>query len=208
MAGTSPAMTWQSSSTDKKSRLRKRRGRVNKNPDCDSESFEWHAVLPPEEVQGQNGRDKARQGAKPARASRARAPQGPMGLHLRRRQGAGPLRHEGPARRQGRQPRRDGEPRPAGAAGLHHHHRGLHALLRQRAEISEGPGEAGRRRPRPHRAHHRPAVRRPRQSAARLGALRRARLDAGHDGHRAQPRPQRRDRRGAGAAVRRPPLRL
>ncbi len=51
-------------------------------------------------------------------------------------------------------------------------------------------------------------VRRPRQSAAGLGALRRARLDAGHDGHGAQPRPQRRDRRGAGEAVRRPALRL
>ena len=34
------------------------------------------------------------------------------------------------------------------------------------------------------------------EPAARLGALRRARLDAGHDGHRPQPRPQRRDRRG------------
>ena len=62
--------------------------------------------------------------------------------------------------------------------------------------------------PRPHRPHHRAAVRRPRQSAARVGALRRPRLDAGHDGHRAQPRPQRRHRRGAGAAVRRPALRL
>ena len=74
--------------------------------------------------------------------------------------------------------------------------------------ISEGPGGAGRRRRSPTSAHHRPELRRPRQSAAGLGALRRARLDAGHDGHRAQPRPQRRDRRGAGAAVRRPPLRL
>ena len=46
------------------------------------------------------------------------------------------------------------------------------------------------------------------QPAARLGALRRARLDAGHDGHGAQPRPQRRDRRGAGADVRRRALRL
>ena len=35
-----------------------------------------------------------------------------------------------------------------------------------------------------------------------------ARLDAGHDGHRAQSRPQRQDRRGAGRDVRRPPLRL
>ena len=40
----------------------------------------------------------------------------------------------------------------------------------------------------------------PNESAARLGALGRARLDARHDGHGAQPRPQRRDRRGAGAS--------
>jgi phosphoenolpyruvate synthase/pyruvate phosphate dikinase len=32
------------------------------------------------------------------------------------------------AGRQGRQPGRDGQSRPAGAAGLHHHHRGLHAF--------------------------------------------------------------------------------
>ena len=37
------------------------------------------------------------------------------------------------------------------------------------------------------------------ESAARLGALGRARLDAGHDGHGAQSRPQRHDRRGARA---------
>jgi pyruvate, orthophosphate dikinase len=36
--------------------------------------------------------------------------------------------------------------------------------------------------------------------------VRRARLDAGHDGHRAQSRSQRRDRRGAGKEVGRPPL--
>ena len=46
------------------------------------------------------------------------------------------------------------------------------------------------------------------QSAAGLGALRRARLDAGHDGYGAQSRPQRRDGRGAGAALRRQALRL
>ena len=46
------------------------------------------------------------------------------------------------------------------------------------------------------------------QSAAGLGALRRPRLDAGHDGHRAQSRPQRRDGRGAGEKIRRPALRL
>ena len=51
-------------------------------------------------------------------------------------------------------------------------------------------------------------VRRCQESAAGLGALRRARLDAGHDGHRAQSRPQRPDRGSAGRTVRRPPLRL
>ena len=50
--------------------------------------------------------------------------------------------------------------------------------------------------------------RRRRQSAAGLGALGRPRLDAGHDGHRAQSRPQRRDGRGAGQEIRRPALRL
>src|SRR5205085_12665283 len=42
--------------------------------------------------------------------------------------------------------------------------------------------------------------------SAGLGALRRPRLDAGHDGHRAQPRPQRPD--GGGAGVDRKSTRL
>ena len=46
------------------------------------------------------------------------------------------------------------------------------------------------------------------EPAARLGALGRARVDAGHDGHGPEPRPERRDRRGAGAASRRRALRL
>ncbi len=46
------------------------------------------------------------------------------------------------------------------------------------------------------------------KSAARLGALRRPRLDAGHDGHRAQSRSQRRHGRGACGKIRRPALRL
>ena len=40
--------------------------------------------------------------------------------------------HEEPARRQGGQPRRDDQHRPAGAARLHDHHRGLQPLLGQR----------------------------------------------------------------------------
>ena len=39
------------------------------------------------------------------------------------------------------------------------------------------------------------------QAAARLRPLRRARVDAGHDGHDPQPRPQRRDRAGTGRLV-------
>jgi pyruvate,orthophosphate dikinase len=42
------------------------------------------------------------------------------------------------------------------------------------------------------------------KSAAGVGALGRARLDAGHDGYGAQPRPQRRHRRSAGEKDRRP----
>ena len=52
------------------------------------------------------------------------------------------------------------------------------------------------------------ALRRSGEAAAGLGALGRARLDAGHDGHGAQSRPQRRDRRGAGRRLRRRALRL
>ena len=47
-----------------------------------------------------------------------------------------------------------------------------------------------------------------RKSAAGLRPLRRPRVDAGHDGHRAQSRPQRRDRRGAGQGRGRRALRL
>ena len=51
-------------------------------------------------------------------------------------------------------------------------------------------------------------VRRPEEPAARLRPLRRPRLDAGHDGHDPQPRPQRPDRRGARQEDRQPALRL
>ena len=67
---------------------------------------------------------------------------------------------------------------------------------------------AGRKGARPCRQACRQGVRRREESAAGFGALRRPRLDAGHDGYRAQSRPQRPDRRGARRIVRRPPLRL
>ena len=53
-----------------------------------------------------------------------------------------------------------------------------------------------------------PLVRRFREPAPRLGALGRPRLDAGHDGHGPQPRPQRQDGRGALDRRGRPPLRV
>ena len=148
-------------------------------------------------------------GKVPRLASPRGVGQGEMGLSLRRRQGRGPRRHARPARRQGRGPRRDGQSRPAGAARLHHHHRGLHALSTPTARrYPEGPA-ARRSMPRSPRSAASPArASATAQSAARLGALGRARVDAGHDGHRAQSRPQRRDRRGAGAQVGRPALRL
>ena len=66
-----------------------------------------------------------------------------------------------------------------------------------------GRGGAGRGRP-----HHRQEIRRRRKSASGLGALRRPRVDAGHDGYRAQSRAQRRDGEGACRKIRRPALRL
>uniref|UniRef100_A0A0N4ZZV6 LigA n=1 Tax=Parastrongyloides trichosuri TaxID=131310 RepID=A0A0N4ZZV6_PARTI len=70
------------------------------------------------------------------------------------------------------------------------------------------PGRAGRRRPEGRRGHCRQDLRRRLQPPAGLGALGRAGLDAGDDGHGAEPRPERRNGRGPGQAVRRPPLRL
>ena len=75
-------------------------------------------------------------------------------------------------------------------------------VLRARQAVPRGAARAGRGGARPDRGGGRQPLRRPAQAAARLGALRRARLHAGHDGHRAEPRPQRR-RRSRGS--RRPP---
>jgi phosphoenolpyruvate synthase/pyruvate phosphate dikinase len=50
-----------------------------------------------------------------------------------------------------------------------------------KAQVSAGIDHAG---------DHRPRVRRYRAAAAGVGAFRCPRLDAGHDGHRAQSRPQ------------------
>ena len=116
---------------------------------------------------------------------------------------------EVPARRQGRQPRRDDEPRPARAARLHDHAptrarptwpRGdeLPAGLMDEvaAALARARGEDGQ------------AARRRRRPAARVGALGRAVLDAGDDGHGPQPRAQRRVGAGPREADRQRALRV
>ena len=104
---------------------------------------------------------------------------------------------------QGRQPGRDDVgARAAGAAGLHHLHRRLPGLPGRR--LAGGPRRARSpqhvRRP---RGGHGQAHRRPGRPAAGERALGRQVLDAGDDGHRPQPRAQRRVGRGPGQADRR-----
>ena len=69
------------------------------------------------------------------------------------------------------------------------------AYMRADRTPPEGARRPGRRSARPARGASRQAARRSGGSAARLGALRRARVDAGDDGHGPQPRTQRRSRR-------------
>ena len=65
------------------------------------------------------------------------------GSQVRLRLRRGQQGSQGPARRQGRQPRRDDQPRPAGAARLHHHHRGLPGVPGDRAGARTGwPGRS------------------------------------------------------------------
>ena len=81
--------------------------------------------------------------------------------------------------------------RPADPARLHDHDRGLQRLLRRRRAA---PGRPVGRRPRggqAGRARDRQGLRRPGQPAARQRPLGRQVLDARHDGHGPQPRPQR-----------------
>ena len=73
--------------------------------------------------------------------------------------------------------------------------------------LSAGAEGRGRREPRARREIGRPQLRRREAAAARLRPLRRARVDARHDGHDPQPRPQRRNRAGSGEVVERRALR-
>ena len=107
-------------------------------------------------------------------------------------------RHEAAARRQGRQPRRDVPHRPPGAS------RASPSPPRSAPTTTPTSGRIRRRSSAQmeagiaiDREADRQEVRRPEESAARLRPLGRPRLDARHDGHDPQPRPQRRDGRGA-----------
>ena len=70
-------------------------------------------------------------------------------LLVRRRDGRGGGRAEGPPRRQGGEPGRDGPAGPPGPPRLHDHDGGLHLVLRPREGLPEGAGRRGRRAPRP-----------------------------------------------------------
>ncbi len=87
-------------------------------------------------------------------------------------------------------------------AGVRRHDGGLQGVSRLRLGAAGLEG-GDRRRDRLAGGEDRPELRRRPASAARLGPLGRAGFDAGHDGHRAQSRRQRRDGGGARRRMRR-----
>ena len=80
-------------------------------------------------------------------------------LLLRRRQGRRPRGDERAARRKGREPPRDDQARTSRPSRLHDLDRSLHALLRQRQDLSEGARSPGQDRARASRENHGPQVR-------------------------------------------------
>ena len=82
----------------------------------------------------------------------------------------------------------------------------MHALLRRRQEDRRRHPEAGDGVHRQAREVGRQEVRRPQEPAARLRPLWRARVDARHDGHDFEPRPQREGRRDPREADEEPAL--
>ena len=124
------------------------------------------------------------------------------GLRLRR----GVEGHAGAARRQGRERGRDdaGAREGAGARRLHDHHRGLRCVHGVRWTSRTGSRTRSPRRSARLEEQAGKRLGDPERSAARVGAQRRARVDAGDARHGPEPRPERRLGRGA----RRRPLRL
>ena len=92
--------------------------------------------------------------------------------------------------------------------GLHDHDRGVQRLHGRRRQHPRRPHGRGRRGARRARGQDGQAARRPRRPAAGVGALGRAVLDAGDDGHRPQPRAQRRVGRWAREADRQRAVRV
>ena len=129
-------------------------------------------------------------------------------LLLRQRQSRRRSHDEGYARRQGREPRRDDQRGPARASRIHHLHRRLPPLLRARPQGARQHRRRDGGERQEDREGGRRAARLGEEPAARLGPLGREVLDARHDGHDPEPRPQRRDRRGPQGAHRQRPLRL
>ena len=136
----------------------------------------WRALATPARAgrrllrQGDGQRSRSRQARGAARPARAHPRRGRTGRRFLEDRGLNDREHDcvtasaaafrtarpgdqQSARRQGRQPRRDGVDRPAGAAGLHHHHRDVRPLLRRRARASRTSLRAEvARRHRPYRA--------------------------------------------------------
>ena len=109
---------------------------------------------------------------------------------------------EEPPRRQGRQPGRHGQAGDPCPTGVHDHDGSLRLLPGARRPDSEGTRSRGRGAPEEAREGDGQEVRRSEEPAPRLGAIRRRGVDAGHDGHDPESRPERRDgarpRRGIG----------
>ena len=134
-----------------------------------------------------------RQAARPDRIAGSGGDE--MGLRVLR----GLAGHARPARRQGRQRRGDdAHPRArARAGGLHDHHRGVRRLHARRTAFPDGLDEQVDEALAALEEQRGQEARRRRGPAAGLGALGRARVDAGHARHRPEPRAQRRvGRRG------------
>ena len=156
------------------------------------------------EEEAAHGEDREGE-AQEGEPGRSRSPTGgaQVGVPLRRGQ-----RHDArPPRRQGCGSGGDDARRSACAARLHHHHRGVQRLLRQRTEVSPRHGRADGCRAAPRREANRQAIWRPEESAAGQRPQRREVLDAGNDGHGAEPRPERIDARRLGCADEGSPLR-
>ena len=109
-----------------------------------------------------------------------------VGVRIRRRLVRRRCVDEKSARREGGEPRRDVLAGPAGAARVHHHHRSLHGLLRERPELSRRSGRPGRGGAEEGRGRRRQNLRRQGQSVAGFGAFRGPGFDARDDGYRAE----------------------